>query len=187
MTEFDKVKRLFQEHQSGIHEKLVDIMSSRASTHVNAMKKIDWQQAALNKAVPVSPYVEVLTKETGTLQKVLAKHLSDMSVTAIMQPVFASYREQWSKAYQDVSVRSLAEKERMLADAQFFDSRISKLDGAGDLGEHILNVVKAKPIVTDPNAGQREEVDKPRSEPAGQGVDSPLPAPAAAAASNGQP
>jgi vacuolar protein sorting-associated protein 54 len=182
MTEFDRVKRLFQEHQSGIHEKLVDIMSSRASTHVNAMKKIDWQQAALNKSVPVSPYVEVLTKETGTLQKVLAKHLSEMSVTAIMQPVFASYREQWSKSYQEVTVRSLAEKERMLADAEYFNSRISKLDGAGDLGEHILNVVKAKPVVSDPTAGQREEVDKPRSEPVGQ-VDAALPAPAAA---NGQ-
>jgi vacuolar protein sorting-associated protein 54 len=178
MTEFDKVKRLFQEHQSGIHEKLVDIMSGRASTHVNAMKKIDWQQAALNKSVPVSPYVEVLTKETGTLQKVLAKHLSEIAVTSIMQPVFASYKEQWSKAYAEVTVKSLAEKERMLADAEYFNSRISKLDGAGDLGEHILNVVKARPIVSDPVAAPKEEVDKPRAESVGA-VDSSPPAAAA--------
>lgn len=175
MAEFDKVKRLFQEHQHGIHEKLVDIMSGRASTHVNAMKKIDWQQAALNKLVLVSPYVEVLTKETGTLQKVLAKHLPEMAVAAIMQPVFDSYKEQWSKAYQEVTVKSLAEKERMLADAEFFNSRISKLDGANDLGEHILNVVKAKPIVSDPAAAQKEPVDKPRSVSVGE-ADAPAPA-----------
>ncbi len=168
MTEFDKVKRLFQEHQNGIHEKLIDIMSGRASTHVSAMKKIDWQQAALNKSVPVSPYVEVLTKETGTLQKVLSKHLPEMAVTAIMLPVFASYRDQWSRAYQEVTVKSLAEKERLLTDAEYFSSRISKLDGAGDVGEHVVNVVKAKPIVSDPTAAQKEQVDKPRSESAGE-------------------
>ena len=182
MAEFDKVKRLFQEHQNGIHEKLIDIMSGRASTHVNTMKKIDWQQAALNKSVPVSPYVEVLTKETGTLQKVLAKHLPEMAVTAIMQPVFASYKEQWSKAYQEVTLKSLAEKERILADAEYFSSRISSLDGAGDLGEHIVNVVKAKPIVSDPAAAQKEQVDMPRSESAGE-RDLPAPAPATNGAS----
>lgn len=180
MTEFDKVKRLFQEHQSGIHEKLVDIMSGRASTHVNAMKKIDWQQAALNTSVPVSPYVEVLTKETGTLQKVLSKHLSEIAVTSIMQPVFASYKEQWSKAYAEVTVKSPAEKERMLVDAEYFNSRIGKLDGAGDLGEHILNIVKAKPVVSDPVAAQKQELDKPRAESVGK-VDSSPPA----AATNG--
>lgn len=182
MTEFDKVKRLFQDHQSAIHEKLIDIMSGRASTHVNAMKKVDWQQAALNKSVAVSPYVEVLTKETGTLQKVLAKHLSEVAVTSIMQPVFASYKEQWSKAYAEVTVKSLAEKERMLADAEYFNSRISKLDGAGDLGEHILNLVKAKPIVSDPIAAQKEVVEKPRAESVGKADSSP---PAATAAANG--
>jgi vacuolar protein sorting-associated protein 54 len=173
MTDFDKVKRLFQEHQNGIHEKLVEIMSGRASTHVAAMKRIDWQQAALDKAVPTSLYMEVLTKETGTLQKVLAKHLSEMAVTSIMQPVFASYKEQWSKAYQEVPVKSVAEKERMLADAEYFNSRIGKLDGAGDLGEYIINVVKAKPIVSDPAAAQKEPVDKPRSESVGQADMSP--------------
>lgn len=112
ITDFDKVKRLFQEHQNGIHEKLVEIMSSRASVHVNAMKKVDWEQAAHDKSVSLSPYMETLTKETATLQKVLAKHLPDGVVSMIMQPVFQSYREQWSKAYGEVTLGSVAAKER---------------------------------------------------------------------------
>ena len=112
MTEFDKVKRLFQEHQNGIHEKLVDIMSGRASMHVKSMKNIDWEEAAKNKAVSVSPYMETLTKETGTLQKVLAKHLPEPIVAGIMVPVFSSYKEQWTSAYNDVTVKSAAAKER---------------------------------------------------------------------------
>lgn len=112
MNEFDKVKRLFQEHQNGIHEKLVDIMSGRASMHVKAMRNIDWEEAAKNKAVSVSPYMETLTKETATLQKVLSKHLPEPVVAGIMIPVFASYREQWTNAYKDVTIKSDAAKER---------------------------------------------------------------------------
>lgn len=112
MNEFDKVKRLFQEHQNGIHEKLVDIMSGRASMHVKSMKNIDWEEAAKNKATAVSPYMETLTKETATLQKVLAKHLPDPVVSGIMTPVFASYRDQWTNAFKNLTINSHAAKER---------------------------------------------------------------------------
>ncbi|KAJ9616949.1 hypothetical protein H2200_000669 [Cladophialophora chaetospira] len=151
MTDFDKVKRLFQEHQNGIHEKLVDIMSGRASMHVKSMKYIDWEEAAKNISVPVSPYMETLTKETGTLQKVLAKHLPEPVVAGIMIPVFASYKEQWTNAYRDVTIKSAAAKQRLLADAEFFQSRLSKIDGSGDLGEHIVKIVQAKPVLNTPS------------------------------------
>lgn len=108
MAEFDRVKRLYQEHQSGIHEKLVDIMSSRSSVHITAMKKIDWD-AAGDK---VNPYMETLTKETGTLHRVLSKHLPEMTVMMIMEPVFKSYSDQWSKAFEEANVNSDAGKQR---------------------------------------------------------------------------
>lgn len=38
---------------------------------------------------------------------------------------------------------------RLVADAQHFDARMSKLDGAGDLGEHILKLVKSKEVTAD--------------------------------------
>jgi hypothetical protein len=38
----------------------------------------------------------------------------------------------------------------MLADAQFFDSRFSKLEGAGDFGSHIVGIVENKTIVANP-------------------------------------
>ena len=112
MTEFDKIKRLYQEHQSGIHDKLVDIMSGRASTHVSVMKKIDWD--APSDAQAVSPYMETLVKETTTLHKVLSKHLPEITVGMIMHPVFASYREQWGKAYGETEVKTPAGKERFV-------------------------------------------------------------------------
>ena len=110
MGEFDKVKRLYQEHQAGIHDKLVDIMSGRAAMHVSAMKKIKWDEPSDKQEV--SPYMETLTKETTTLHKVLSKHLPEMTVMMIMNPVFSSYKEQWSRALREVAVKTESGKER---------------------------------------------------------------------------
>ncbi|KMU73163.1 hypothetical protein CISG_03424 [Coccidioides immitis RMSCC 3703] len=148
IAEFDKVRRLYQEHQSGIHEKLVDIMSSRAAVHANSMKKIDWESQRDVNAI--SPYMETLAKETGTLHRVLTKHLPDTTVMMIMAPVFANYRDQWTRAFQSVTLNSETARQRMLSDVQFFKSKIDKLDGSADLGEHLIGIVKSKTIVSPP-------------------------------------
>ena len=112
IAEFDRVKRLYQEHQSGIHEKLVDIMSSRAAVHANSMKKIDWE---VDRGSAVNPYMETLAKETGTLHRVLAKHLPDITVMMIMDPVFSNYKEQWSMAFQAITLKSESARQRFVA------------------------------------------------------------------------
>lgn len=110
MTEFDKMKRGYQEHQEGINDKLIEIMSGRAAVHVNSMKRVDWD-ATTNPKV-VNGYMETLVKETTTLHKVLSKHLPDTNVQMIMYPVFSSYKEQWGNAFQDIKIKSQAGKSR---------------------------------------------------------------------------
>jgi vacuolar protein sorting-associated protein 54 len=66
---------------------------------------------------------------------------------------------------------------RILADAEYFDSRISKLDGAGDLGGHIVNVVRAKAIISEAGAAKQPLIEKPQEEEASR-APPPLPAPA---------
>lgn len=34
----------------------------------------------------------------------------------------------------------------MLRDAEFFRSRISKLEGAADIGDHLITIITAKPV-----------------------------------------
>jgi len=156
MQEFDKVKRSFQEHQHSIHDKLVDIMSGRASMHVKSLKAINWAATARDDPEGVSRYMETLTKETATLQKVLAKHLGEGIVMSIMAPVFDSYKQQLEKAFTDIEAHSDAEKKRMINDAAHFNSRISKLEGSGDLGEKILELVKVKTINTTTTNGSAD-------------------------------
>ncbi|CAI7601429.1 unnamed protein product [Penicillium glandicola] len=168
MAEFDKVKRLCQEHQSGIHEKLVDIMGSRSSVHVNAMKKIDWNGKG---ASPVNPYMETLAKETGTLHRVLSKHLPDMTVSMIMVPVFNTYRDQWTKAFQEADVQTEAGKKRMQADVEHFRTKLSKIEGASEVGDKLLEVVRAKAI-TATNRPEKSETSEKQQQHQDDGSDS---------------
>ena len=50
---------------------------------------------------------------------------------------------------------------RLLADAEYFNSRISKLDGSADLGDHIVNVVKAKSVLGASASAAEEQNSKP--------------------------
>lgn len=178
MAEFDKVKRLCQEHQTGIHEKLVDIMSSRSAVHVAAMKKVDWD--ADGSSTGVHPFMETLTKETGTLHRVLSKHLPEMAVEMIMVPVFNNYRDQWTKAFQEAAVETDAGKKRsvftrtcpcvsrgtdkqnrMLEDVEHFRAKLSKIQGASEVGDKLIELVNAKPIASAP-------AETEKTEPAGE-------------------
>ena len=49
----------------------------------------------------------------------------------------------------------------MLHDAEFFQSRISKLDGAADLGDYLIKIIKEKAVVDTP---QQENPPVPISE-----------------------
>jgi hypothetical protein len=63
----------------------------------------------------------------------------------------------------------------MLADAEYFNSRISKLEGVGDLGDHVFNVVRAKAIISEASTAKRSSIEKSQEE-------KPSPAPAASSA-----
>jgi vacuolar protein sorting-associated protein 54 len=106
MGEFDKIRRLLQEHQDSIYQKLVEIMSGRAAIHSRTMKSIDWDKDAGKTGV--HPYMETLAKETTTLHRVLTKHLPQMSIQMIMLPVFSSYRDQLGSSLKDAEVKTEA-------------------------------------------------------------------------------
>jgi vacuolar protein sorting-associated protein 54 len=86
-------------------------MAGRATAHAKAMKTIDWEKAGKEG---VNAYMETLTKETSTLHRVLSKHLPEMTVRMIMEPVFKSYKEQWGKAFGDVTLQSEAARSRFV-------------------------------------------------------------------------
>lgn len=48
----------------------------------------------------------------------------------------------------------------MLRDTEFFKSRISKIDGAGDIGDHLVNIVFAKAVTEQPKPPKETTSDK---------------------------
>ncbi|KAF2841306.1 Vps54-domain-containing protein [Patellaria atrata CBS 101060] len=164
LGEFEKVKRLYYDHQSSIHDKLVDIMSTRATAHIKVMRTKNFD---VDIEEQTSPHMETLARETSTLYRVLSKHLPELAISMILGPVFASYKEQWGKAFTDASVKTEAGKARLLRDAELFDSKLSKIDGSNGIGTYIIDIVKAKSVESPPPITETQSNDPPA------GVDAP--------------
>lgn len=114
LAEFDRVKRLFQDHQTSIHDKLVEIMGARSAAHIAGFRKLDFDALAKQQqgdAAPSKP-IEDLCKETGTLHRVLSRHVSELDLKMIMMPIFAAYREEWSRALGETVVKTEPGKRR---------------------------------------------------------------------------
>ncbi|KAK0663167.1 Vacuolar protein sorting-associated protein 54 [Lasiodiplodia hormozganensis] len=153
LAELDKMRRLYQDQQTNIHDKLIEIMTQRLHIHVNAMRKLDFDAVADQQ---VSQHMETLTRETNTFHRTLSRHLPEPSVRSIITPVFASYREQWGKAFRETLVRTGAGKARLLRDAELFETKLNKIDGFGDIGTFMTDIVKEKVV----EAGATTEAGK---------------------------
>jgi vacuolar protein sorting-associated protein 54 len=77
------------------------------------MRAIVWDDDSAGDRA-VSAYMDTLTKETGTLHRVLSKHMPEGTVLGIMEPVFGSYREQLGKAFREAPVTTERGKERFV-------------------------------------------------------------------------
>jgi vacuolar protein sorting-associated protein 54 len=102
VLEFDKVKRLYQEHQNSMYDKLLEIMSRLAASHVKAIQITDWD----NGQKSVHPYMVKLAKDTTSLHRVLTKTLPEARIRLLMTPVFVDYKDQLGKALQEVDPRT---------------------------------------------------------------------------------
>jgi vacuolar protein sorting-associated protein 54 len=110
-AEFDNTKRLLQDQQVSIHDKLTDILSGRATVHMRSLRKVEWDADTEVKR-DVSAAMESLTKDTVTMHKVINKYLNEVQVRMIMGPVFESYREQVGKVIKEAGVKTPGGKAR---------------------------------------------------------------------------
>ena len=140
LAEFDKTKRLYQEHQAGIHDKLVEIMTTRSQTHVKTLLSSDLSSSAASP----SPYMETLTKETLTLHRVLSRHLSELDVGIIARQIAAAYKSQWTNAFTEVALNDQKSEQCLLKDAEAFQGRLGKIEQFEDATSDVLGVVKAR-------------------------------------------
>ncbi|ORY24063.1 Vps54-like protein-domain-containing protein [Naematelia encephala] len=143
LTEFDKLKRDYQEHQNEIHAKLVAIMSDRIAVHVGALREIDWE--ASSEKDSARPYAEMLVKETATLHKVLSKYLATQTVEGVMSEVLAAIVYRLSEEYGKVELKSDEAKKRMTQDVTLISTRLSPLSEAGTNVKSLETLVRDKP------------------------------------------
>lgn len=143
LTEFDKLKGDYQEHQNEIHAKLVAIMADRLAVHVSELREIDWE-AAPAKEGP-HQYAQMLVKETATLHKVLSKYLSSNTVVAVMSQVLAASVHRLTEEFAKIELKSEDAKKRMLQDAILIVQRLTPLSELPETLESLETLVKEKP------------------------------------------
>ncbi|KAK5116190.1 hypothetical protein LTR62_008516 [Meristemomyces frigidus] len=168
LAEFDKTKRAYQDHQASIHDKLVEIMTSRSAVHVKTMhatyaaltsssvgsqgkKKEEEQDDDDDRAKP-SPYIETLTKETSTLHRVLSRHLHAHELESVMRRIFDAYTAQWVEAFSRVvgmesegaGGNGSAIRQKLERDAEVLALRLGKVERGEGVGRAVLGVIKGK-------------------------------------------
>ncbi|KAJ4988592.1 GARP complex component [Stagonosporopsis vannaccii] len=158
-TEFDNTKRLLQDQQGSIHDKLTDILSGRATVHMRALKKVEWDADAEVKR-DVSAAMESLTKDTVTMHKVINKYLNEVQVRMIMGPVFESYREQVGKVIKEAAVKTPGGKARLVREAKLFEAKLGPIDGAGNVGKFLMQIAEGKPVAQAPAENEAKTSDE---------------------------
>ncbi|GAA5932694.1 Vps54p [Sporobolomyces koalae] len=132
LTEFDKLKRDYQEHQYEIHAKLVAIMSDRLIVHSRSLEALDWEfapSAATEKPGQPNAYMESLVKEHLTLYKVLSRFLHSETVFSIMSQVFKALDTKLGEEFGRIEFKTSGARERVLVDVRYLQEKLGGLKG----------------------------------------------------------
>ncbi|GAA6016584.1 hypothetical protein JCM11491_006004 [Sporobolomyces phaffii] len=185
LTEFDKLKRDYQEHQNEIHAKLVAIMSDRLIVHSRTLDTLDWDDGSSTKPGQPNAYMESLVKEHLTLYKVLSRFLHSETVAAIMSQVFKALDSKLGQEYDAIDFQSDDAKERVLVDVKYLQDKLGGLKGLEetDPGKAIEALVLAKSVPPKVEADSAPPSAPPVSDapaasllPPRSAVETPLPA-----------
>ncbi|CAJ0899655.1 4548_t:CDS:10 [Entrophospora sp. SA101] len=127
LTEFDRIKNDYVNHQNEIHAKLVSIMNERLIHHLRTFQSLNWDELQ-NKEGPNS-YIESLIKETSTLHKVLNKYLPPETLQNVMTQIFKSSMSKIAEEIGKLNINTSDGKKRLIVDIQYYVGKLSTLEG----------------------------------------------------------
>ncbi|ORZ31578.1 Vps54-like protein-domain-containing protein, partial [Catenaria anguillulae PL171] len=141
LAEYGKITKDYADHQSEVYAKLVAIMEERVTFHSRSLGQVDWESQPVpmdeTTLPPPTPAMEALVKETSTLHKVLARYLPSETLRMIMTRVFSAYNTHLERELARIVVTSVAAKNALLIDIQFFIRKLNALEGVDGPGSHL--------------------------------------------------
>lgn len=160
LTEFDKLRRDFQEHQYEIHAKLVAIMSDRLTVHCRTLSALDWnadnsaadqeQQGGISKDPEPNKYAADLVKETATLHKVLTKYLQAVVVEHVIGQVLCAIDTRIAQELDKIPIQNQQALDRMQTDVRYLGTKLSVLKHVEWKDEALQQVLAAKHVPNTP-------------------------------------
>ncbi|SPO45549.1 uncharacterized protein PSANT_03235 [Moesziomyces antarcticus] len=190
LTEFDKLRRDFQEHQYEIHAKLVAIMSDRLTVHCRTLSTVDWNSAdkgganandAQTDANGTEPepnkYAVDLVKETATLHKVLSKYLQGVVVEHVIGQVLRAIDARLAQEFETIPMQKQQAIDQMQADVRYLGTKLSTLQHVEWKDEALQQVLEAKRAAQPPaisvSASAGTSTPKDETAPGSPAVDKP--------------
>ncbi|GAC97411.1 retrograde transport, endosome to Golgi-related protein [Pseudozyma hubeiensis SY62] len=156
LTEFDKLRRDFQEHQYEIHAKLVAIMSDRLTVHCRTLSALDWNadkaaadekpQEDENKDAEPNRYAADLVKETATLHKVLSKYLQPVVVEHVIGQVLRATDARIAQEFEKIPIKNQRAIDRMQTDVRYLETKLSVLKHVEWKDEALQQVLATKHV-----------------------------------------
>ncbi|KAJ1018211.1 hypothetical protein NDA18_006370 [Ustilago nuda] len=159
LTEFDKLRRDFQEHQYEIHSKLVAIMSDRLTVHCRTLSAIDWNAEKPSseahegdeaKETEPNKYAADLVKETATLHKVLSKYLEAVVVEHVIGQVLRAIDARLAQEFEKVPIQSQVALDQMQTDVRYLGIKLSTLKHVKWKDEALQHVLSTKSVAPPP-------------------------------------
>ncbi|KAJ1026761.1 hypothetical protein NDA16_002058 [Ustilago loliicola] len=155
LTEFDKLRRDFQEHQYEIHAKLVAIMSDRLTVHCRTLSAIDWNAVKPSteategedaKEAEPNKYAADLVKETATLHKVLSKYLQAVVVEHVIGQVLRAIDARLAQEFEKIPVQNQVVLDQMQTDVRYLGSKLSTLKHVEWKDEALQQILSTKRV-----------------------------------------
>ncbi|RIB18550.1 Vps54-like protein [Gigaspora rosea] len=156
LTEFDRIKRDYINHQNEVHAKLVSIMDTRLLVHLKSFGSITWDE--LDKKNGPNSYMESLVKEIIKLHNVLNKILPQETLQKVMSDVFKSSNSKLAEEITKLNIYTPAGKERVIQDVQYYIRKLSSLN-LQELANELETVVNNLPIKEKEKKSEDETVD----------------------------
>ncbi|CAG8473470.1 8718_t:CDS:10 [Cetraspora pellucida] len=143
LTEFDRIKRDYINHQNEVHAKLVSIMDTRLLVHLKSFGSITWDES--NKKNGPNSYIELLVKEIIKLHNVLNKILPQEILQKVMSDVLKSSNVKLAEEIAKVNIYTPAGKERVTQDVRYYIRKLSALN-IQELANELETAVSNLPI-----------------------------------------
>ncbi|PRP76391.1 vacuolar protein sorting-associated protein 54-like [Planoprotostelium fungivorum] len=162
LNDTNRLLQDYSDHQKEISQKFVSILRERASFHLRNLKTIDWNNSSNLPNLPTD-HSTALTKETGTLYRVLKSTIQEKQLKSVMSSVALAIEEKLREGLSFMSVQSTVGKTALYNDVKILTGALAPLFETNDIEATVNDVFRTHFRYIPEEAKRRDDMKKTQS------------------------